>query len=130
MQLTPAMIQEMGVLKNGKITIANNRLQLNRAAAASIIKQLGNELGITFNTTITGPTYVQLNKVGTNYTGKTKTPVVVKFSTTYEGQKISGNLKTHFNAKVAGTTLTLTVPITGSALGYNLTGKLTITCKR
>lgn len=130
MVLDEDTIKQFAALQNGKLTISNNRLQLNRSAASRIITQLGNQFGLKFNTTITGPTYVQLRKSGTSFVGATATPVVVKFSTTYEGQKISGSIRTHFKVKVTGRDLYLTVPVTGSALGYNLKGQLKVTCRR
>lgn len=130
MVLDEETIKQFAALRNGSLVISNNRLQLNRTAASRIINQLGAQLGLKFTTTITGPTYVQLRKSGLNFTGATATPVVVKFSTTYEGQKISGVIRTHFRARVTGKNLYLTVPVTGSALGYNMRGELKVTCSR
>ncbi len=128
--VTPEMLNQFGAIQNGRITISNNRVQLNRNAAANIIKQLGTQLGVVITVKITGPTYVQLHKSGLIYTGSTTTPVVVTFSTTYQGTKISGNIKTNYIAKVSGTTLTLKVPVTGTLLGKQLKGTMTVTCKR
>lgn len=130
MVLDEDAIKQFAALRNGSIVISNNRLQLNRTAAVRLINQLGAQFGLKFNTTITGPTYVLLRKSGLNYAGATATPVVVKFSTTYEGQKISGVIRTHFRARVTGRYLYLTVPVTGSALGYNMKGELKVTCRR
>ena len=130
LKLDEEIVEQFAALKNGKITIRNNKLELNRNAASKIISQLGEELGMKFNVKITGPTYVQLRKSGKDWVGATTTPVTVKASTTYEGQKVSGVIKTHFKVRIEGKKLKLTIPITGSALGYNLKGTLKVVCTR
>lgn len=130
LELPQDLLQEIGAIKNGKLVVQNNNLQLNRKAALRIIKQIGNQLGITFDTSISGPTKLKLKKTVNGYAGATKEPVVVTFSTTYQGEDISGNIKTNFRAKVKGNTLTLIVPITGKALGMRFSGELTIVCER
>lgn len=129
-QLNDDLLKQFGGLKNGKISIVENRLQINRKAVGKLINQLENELGIGIDASITGPTYVQLQKNGTVYTGATAKPVVLKFSTTFEGQKISGTIKFNFKVKVKGRDLTLNVPISGSALGYKLGGNVTVHCRK
>jgi hypothetical protein len=124
------LVQELGALKNGKIVIKKKRLQLNRKAGAKIIKDLGKELGVPVKVDISGPSSVKLKKSKKTHRGGTKKPVIVKFKANYEGQDISGNLKTSFRAKVKGKTLTLTVPISGKILGEKLKGKLIIVGKR
>ena len=124
------LLKEIGAIQNGRIIIKDNKIQLNRKAAAKIIKQIGDELGIEFDITISGPTSLKLKKSGNIYIGSTTDPVVVAFETTYGGKIISGNLKTYFNAKVKSTKLTLNVPITGKALGMKFKGDLTMVCKR
>lgn len=130
MELPEDILQEFGALENAKITIENNRLQLNRKAALKIIKKLGDEFGLEFETTITGPKYLQLKKSGKRFVGNTSNPIVVTFETVYQGEKIAGNLKTDFNAVVKGKTLTMKVPVTGKVLGIKFSGDIEIVCKR
>lgn len=131
LELPQDLLQEIGAIQNGKMLVEDNKLRLNRKAAARIIKQIGEELGIEFETTISGPTKLNLKKTGKGtFTGETTKPIVVTFTTTFEGEDISGNIKTLFKAKVKGKKLTLIVPITGKALGMKLTGEMTIICER
>ena len=130
LDLPQDVLQEIGAIQNGKIVIENNKLKLNRKAAARIIKSIGNELGIEFDITITGPTSLKLKKSGRSYIGSTTEPVVVKFSTTFEGEEFSGTIKTDFVAKVKGDKLTLRVPIGGNLLGQKISGELNIVCER
>jgi hypothetical protein len=129
-ELPQDLLKEIGAIQKGKIVIQDNKIQLNRKAAAKIIQQLGDQLGIVFDITISGPTSLKLKKSGKIYVGSTTTPVVVAFETTYNGTKISGYLKTYFNATVKGDVLTLKVPVGGKALGMKFTGDMTIKAKR
>lgn len=130
LELPQDVLQDIGAIQNGKIVIINNKIQLNRKAAARIINGIGKEFGIEFDITITGPTSLKLKKSGKSYTGSTTEPVVVKFSTTFEGQDFSGTIKTDFVAKVKGNQLTLKVPIGGKILGQKISGELNIVCER
>lgn len=129
-RLDDDMIKNFAALKNGRLTIAKNRLQIDRTAALKAIKQLANQLGITFKTSITGPNTISLKKVGTSYSGQTSRPIVVKFSANYQGQAISGKISSNFKVKIKGRILTLTVPITGNVMGYGVKGKIVVTLKR
>lgn len=129
-ELDDEILQQLGGLQNGKIVIKNNKLQLNRKAAQKLINQLAEEFGITVETTITGPTHVPLKKNGKAYTGSTAKPLVLEFSAVFEGQQISGNIKTFFDVKVKGKNLTLNVDVSGTALGGNLSGDITVKCKK
>lgn len=130
LELPQDVLQEIGAIQNGKIVIKNNKIQLNRKAAARIINGIGKELGIEFETTITGPTSLKLNKSGKSYVGSTSEPVVVTFAATVDGEETSGNIKTYFQAKLKGSKLTLKVPITGKLSGSKFSGELTIVCER
>jgi len=129
-ELPQDLILELAAIQNGKMTIQNNRLKLNRNAMTKIFKQLGEQLGTTIDTTVTGPAFVQMTKTGKNYTGKTTKPLVITFDTTFMGDDISGELEAVFNAKVKGKTLTFVVNLAGTALGADFDGKLTIICKK
>lgn len=130
LELPQDVLQQIGAIQNGRIVVQDNKIQLNRRAALRIINQLGEQFGIEFETTITGPTKLRLHKVGRTFVGETTEPIVVTFSTTYEDEDISGNIKTFFKAKVKGNKLTLVVPITIKALGKKFTGEVTIVCER
>lgn len=130
LELPEDILQQIGAIKNGRIVVEDNKIQLNRKAALRIINQLGQELGIEFETSITGPTKLKLNKAGNTYVGETTEPIVVKFATTYEDEDISGTIKTYFKAKVKGDKLTLVVPLTIKALGKKFTGEVTVVCQR
>lgn len=129
-QLDDEILQQFAGLQNGKIVIKDNKVQLNRKAAQKLINQLAKDFGVTIETSITGPTNVKLKKNGKAYTGSTSKPLVLEFSTTFEGQDISGNIKTLFNVKVKGNNLTMNVDLSGTALGSKLTGDITIKCRK
>lgn len=129
-ELPQDVLQEIGPIQDGHIVIKNNKMQLNRKAALRIIKSIGKELGIEFETTISGPTSLKLNKSGKAYIGSTSEPVVVTFAATVESEEISGNLKTDFQAKLKGDKLTIRVPITGRISGKKISGELNIVCER
>lgn len=130
LELPQDVLQEIGAIQNGKIVIKNNKIQLNRKAAARIINGIGKELGIEFDITITGPTSLKLKKSGKSYVGSTSEPVVVNFAATVDEEEISGNIKTYFQAKLRGNKLTLKVPISGKFSDSKFSGELTIVCMR
>jgi|GEM_PF-4824084 len=129
-ELPQDLILELAAIQNGKMTILNNRLKLNRNAMTKIFKQLGEQLGTTIDVSVTGPAYVQMTKTGKNYTGKTTKPLVITFDTTFMGEDISGKLNAFFDAKVKGKTLTFVVDLAGTALGSDFDGELKIICKK
>lgn len=129
-ELPQDVLQEIGPIQDGHMVIKNNKMQLNRKAATRIIKGIGKELGIEFETTLTGPSSLKLNKSGKVWIGSTSEPIVVTFAATVEGEEISGNLKTHFQAKLKGDKLTIKVPITGRLSGKKISGEVNIVCER
>jgi hypothetical protein len=46
------------------------------------------------------------------------------------GMNVTGNIRSVITATVKGRTLTLKVPVTGSALGYPIRGNITVVCQR
>ena len=119
-ELTPDMIDELGIVSKTSLKVKNRKVNLDRNAAKRLIDQLSKELGVPIDTTVKGPRTVTLRKSGASWTGRTKTPVVVKFSTTYAGEKISGTLRSHFKVKIRGKKMKMATPISGSVLGYKI----------
>jgi len=129
-ELTSDMIEELGIINKAALQVKNNKVKLDRNAARKLITKLGKELGVPIETSVKGPKTVTLKKSGSSWKGKTSKPVVVKFSTTYEGEKIAGSLRSHFRIKVRGKKMTLETPITGSVLGYKIKAEAVSKFKR
>ena len=129
-EIRQEVVKEVAVIQNGKIVIKDNRLQINRKAAARIIKQIGDELRIGFETNITGPTYLKLHKTGKAYVGNSSRPVVVTFKGMVNDTKFWGRVDAGFMARAKGKTLELTIPISGSVLGHKLDILMTVVGKR
>lgn len=129
-EIRQEVIKEVAAIQNGKIVIKDNRLQINRKAAARIIKQIGDELRIGFETNITGPTYLKLHKTGKVYVGNSSRPVVVTFKGMVKDTKFWGRVDAGFMARVKGRTLELTIPNSGSVLGHHLDILITVIGRR
>ena len=124
------LVEQLADLQDGKLVIKDSKFLIKRKAAAKIIQDLGDQLGIAFDIDISGPTSVKLNKSGKTYVGSTSKPMVIAFATDYEGQELKGRLETHFKLKVKGKILTMTIPFKLKALGRTLSGEIDVVCKR
>lgn len=129
-ELPQDFLEGIAAIQSGKITVKDKTVKLSVAKAAKIIEDVGDQLGLTFDVTITGPKSIKLKKSGTKWVGATTKPLVINFQTTFNGDDVSGEMVFDFKAKVKGKTLTLTADMTGNAIGMDLTGELTIVCKR
>lgn len=129
-ELTPKMIKELGIVNDAAIVVKNSKMRIDRNVMAKLLDKLETELGAEVETEISGPTSLTLRKTKKGWAGKTKRPVVVKFTITFQGETTSGNLNTHFNVKIVGRNLTLTTPVTGKALGQKLEAEAVSKFKR
>jgi hypothetical protein len=130
LDIPTSLVQQIGGVVNGRVTIKNNRIQINRNAGAAVVDYVGEMFGVTFNYTVGGSKFIDLKKSGRLFTGKTVKPVVVKFSADYMGMQVTGNIRSAITATVKGRTLTLKVPVSGSAMGFPIKGNMTVVCQR
>jgi hypothetical protein len=123
---------KIAALRNGRMVIKDGRIQLDRKTAKLIIRRIFsiNNPAFTVDTTITGPTEIQLHNDGKGHIGSTVRPVVVSIDGTIKGDEIDGYLKNKFTAKVRDDTLKLTIYISGHLLGKLIRGVIVATCKR
>jgi hypothetical protein len=128
--LTKDVVKNFAVIKNGKITVKNNIIKINQNGAVKAVNEIGNMFGIEFQTTVSGPSFVQLAKSRNSYVGSTTTPVVVKFSAVVMDTEITGTVSSNVKVKVVGNKMTIDVPITGSALGYEIEGNVKLIGKK
>lgn len=119
-ELTPDMIDDFGIVSKTALKVKNNKVKLDRRMADKLIAMLGAQLNVPIQTSVTGPKTMTLKKSGKSWVGKTSRPIVVNFTTTYMNESITGSLRMRMNAKVTKKTMMMEIPITGSALGYNL----------
>jgi hypothetical protein len=131
--IPPETVQEL-INSGEKITIQNGRFSYNRADVVAFVNSIGPELGGGFKAKVTGPTSVRIAKKGTIYSGKSASPLVVSFSATESGVKITGQARFGTNVTVKGDILTIVVPISGQVSGNGknvpLSGKITVTAAR
>lgn len=118
------------VLRNGRMVIDDGKMRINRKTGKLIIRRVFEILRTDVDTTLTGPTYIQLHRTGETYVGSTVRAVVVALDGTVGGDDMNGHLRTNITAKVRGDTLKLTISISGRLLGQRLNGVILATCRR
>lgn len=125
-----ALVKKIAGFSHGEITIKNNTLKFDKNYTGKVVEDLGDDLDIDVEASVTGPNKVVLAKSGNVYTGKTATPVVASFEADFHGEDFSGKLNSNVTATVKNKTLTVVVTFSGGALGEDFSGKLTIVGKR
>jgi len=129
-RLPQYLVKRLAGYTNGELTIRNNTLKLNRNATARIVENIGDDLNLDVEASVSGPTTVVLTKSGDSYTGKTAKPIIATFESDLFGQNISGELITKVSATVKGDTLTVVIRFSGDVEGEDFSGKLTLVGKR
>lgn len=126
----PKGILEDAFAQNGRITIRNSRLPLNRARWADVFEEF-NYLGLSGKLTTSGPTSLLFKPAGKSFAGRTSKPVRLSLDGEFLGTELTLNMKVNFVAKVTGKTLTITAPVSVSALGLvDAKGKVTVVAKK
>ena len=131
--LTRALLKEIGSVKNGSVTVKKGAVLLNGDAARNILNTL---IGIDADLTVTGPSSMSFDTSGNTYVAKTPKPVVVKFTADYAGSELGGVLRSRFSAKITGGKLVINVKydgvigFVGSVDQQPITGSATIVCNR
>ena len=129
-RLPQYLVKRLAGFTNGEATIRNNTLKLNRNATARIVEDIGDDLNLDVQASVSGPTTVVLSKSGDSYTGKTTKPIIASFEGDIFGADISGELITKVSATVKGNTLTVVIRFSGDVEGEEFSGRLTLVGKR
>ncbi len=124
------LVKRLAGFVGGEITIKNNTLRLKKNATGTVVENLGDDLNIDVEASVSGPTSLVLAKKGSIYTGKTTSPLVAEFEAEVFGEDFSGELRSRASATVDGKTLTVVIRFSGETLDEDFSGKLTIVGKR
>ena len=130
LNLDEDMIRNIVGSTNGRVSVLQSQIKLNRTGAADMMKQIGESLGVNVEATISGPKALTLNKSGLSFIGKTTKPVVVNLKVSSGGLLITGFIRSNFKVVVQGRTMVMTVPVTGELLGKPLKGQVKATFRR
>lgn len=120
------------ILRTGRMVIEDDRVRLDRKTAKQIIRRIFHIISpnITVDTTISGPTDIQLHREGKIYFGSTIRPMVVTMDAAADDEVMHGHWHNQITAKVSGETLKLTISMSGRFLGKRLNGLIVATCRR
>ena len=131
-EVSPLIAESFSLGQNGNaptFTIRDGRLKINRDGAVNLIVGLGERFGGRFDIDkVSGPNQIVFRKAGKSYVGSTGRPIVVKFSSPL--QTSTGTLKSVVRAKVKGSKLAITIPLSGSAMGHPISGSVTLVAKK
>lgn len=125
-----SLVKKLAGFTNGKVTIQNNTLKLKKNTAAQIVEEVGDDLLVDIEASVSGPNTVVLSESGNNYAGKTAKPIVASIEGDVFGLDFSGELITRVSATVKGDTLTVVIRFTGEVGNEDFSGKLTVVGKR
>jgi hypothetical protein len=129
-RLPQYLVKRLAGFTDGEATIRNNTLKINRNATTKIVEDIGDDLYLDVDASVSGPTTVVLSKSGDSYTGKTAKPIIASFEGDIFGEDISGKLITKVSATVKGDTLTVVIRFSGNVEGENFSGRLKLVGKR
>ena len=119
-------------VSEGKITIQEKTLQLNRSGVVKIIRNLADDFNVDVDTSVKGPSTLVLNRIDTStFRGETTRPIVVSFQREDGGSSFSGELRTNVAATVKfRNNLRVVIKFSGDAFGQDFSGRLVIVAKR
>jgi hypothetical protein len=129
-RLPQRLVKRLAGFTDGEATIRNNTLKINRNATTKIAEDIGDDLYLDVDASVSGPTTVVLSKSGDSYTGKTARPIIASFEGGIFGEDISGKLITKVSATVKGNTLTVVIRFSGNVEGEDFSGRLKLVGKR
>lgn len=129
-QVPQSIVKRLAGFANGEVTIQNNTLKLKKNATANIVADIGDELNLDIETSVSGPNTVVLTKSGDAYTGQTAGPIIASFEGGFFGLDFSGELISRVSATVKGDTLTVVIRFSGEAGNEDFSGKLTLVGER
>jgi len=129
-ELRESLAKRLAGFADGEVTIENNTLKLRKNAAAKIVVDVADDVGIAVDVSVSGPNKVVLTKSGNTYTGKTAGPIIASFEGDILSADFEGELITKVSATVEGKTLTIVIKFSGEVEGEDFSGKITLIAKK
>jgi hypothetical protein len=125
-----SMFTQMLDSQANRLVVKKNRVFIDPNMTAALYRGLMKDEVVTINPMVTGPSSFKMLKVGTRYAGKTRQPIITKFTITKPGAEVCVTLETYVGASTKGDTLTLTTRFTGTGGTEGFVGEISLAGKR
>lgn len=117
------------ILRDGLVVVQKNRMPIRVNKWGEVLQNFG-LFGIRGKASASGPSEIVLKKVGNRLEGRTKSPVTAKVRGRYKIFPIWVSMKSRFDTRIKGDTLTMNAPMDMYVRGFKLNGRIRMTAER